>query len=51
MKLSADSVFSFLGVGLKMKTRKVFYNMCYSILGFPGYQRSPKVAYVHMPAL
>ena len=58
IKLSADSAFSFLGKGSKMKTqnwRKVFYNMFYRKLDFfnfnQKYQRSSKAAYVYMPAL
>ena len=49
IKLSADSAFSFLGIGSKTKTRnwrKVFYNMFYRKLDITNLkQRSSKVEY------
>ena len=48
IKLSADSAFSFLGIGSKTKTQnwpKVFYNRFYRKLGFPNFkQRSSNVS-------
>ena len=58
MQFSADSAFSFLGIGSKKKRRnwrEVFCNMFYRRLDFPNFkqrqQRFCKAAYLHMPTL
>ena len=58
IKLSADSAFSFLGIGSKMKTwnwQKMFYSMFYCKLDFPNfkqrYQRSSRAALIYIAAL
>ena len=52
IELSADCVFSFLGIGSKTKTwnwRNVYCKLFYCKLHFPSFkQRSSKAALVHM---